>query len=199
MQLQTASEMRAWRSVGRLSGLQPSASIWAWSWDPLRFARRHPPHHLSPARQIARQGTTPEVAQPPSSHHSNAPIGPECQSIPSNIVAHPYQSFRAFAQHGSCSAALRGGFWRCCTCGTGVRISSGAPNCYHSEQKHELVRIRARNSVGASWRMSVLSRVHLGLMSWRHRGRDFLKKPRRAVLERVKGIDLLLSPRNPLT
>jgi hypothetical protein len=127
MQLQTASEMRAWRSVGRLSGLQPSASIWAWSWDPLRFARRHPPHHLSPARQIARQGTTPEVAQPPSSHHSNAPIGPECQSIPSNIVAHPYQSFRAFAQHGSCSAALRGGFWRCCTCGTGVRISSGAP------------------------------------------------------------------------
>ena|ERR1700722_1628663 len=78
-------------------------------------------------------------------------------------------------------------------------VLNGAPNCYQSEQKHELVRIRARNSVGASWRMSVLSRVHLGLMSWRHRGRDFLKKPRRAVLERVKGIDLLLSPRNPLT
>src|SRR6267142_135011 len=27
-----------------------------WSWDPLRFVRRHPPHHLSPAEQTTRQG-----------------------------------------------------------------------------------------------------------------------------------------------
>src|SRR6478609_10916401 len=40
---------RAWRSIGRLSGSQPSAWFSAWSWDPLKFMRRHPPHHLSPA------------------------------------------------------------------------------------------------------------------------------------------------------
>src|SRR5258706_11390816 len=41
---------RAWRSFGRLSGSQPSPWFWAWSWDPLKFMRRHPPHHLSPAQ-----------------------------------------------------------------------------------------------------------------------------------------------------
>src|SRR5258706_7513401 len=42
--------------IVKWSGPQPLASIWVWSWDPLRFARRHPPHHLSPAGQTTRQG-----------------------------------------------------------------------------------------------------------------------------------------------
>src|SRR5258708_27172577 len=41
------------------AGPQPLASIWVWSWDPLRFVRRHPPHHLSPAEQTTRQGAIP--------------------------------------------------------------------------------------------------------------------------------------------
>ena len=61
MQVPVACEMRAWRSFGRLSGSQPSASIWAWSWDPLRFMRRHPPHHLSPARANHPAGQDPEA------------------------------------------------------------------------------------------------------------------------------------------
>src|SRR5260370_33716291 len=42
--------------IVKWSGPQPLASIWVWSWDPLRFVRRHPPHHLSPAEQTTRQG-----------------------------------------------------------------------------------------------------------------------------------------------
>jgi hypothetical protein len=49
--------------------------------------RRHPPHHLSPARQIARRGKIPKPASAAPSHHSNAPIRPESQSILSKIVA----------------------------------------------------------------------------------------------------------------
>src|ERR1700737_3981020 len=45
------------REVGR--GARPLASIWGWSWNPLRFVRRHPPHHLSPAEQTTRQGMIP--------------------------------------------------------------------------------------------------------------------------------------------
>jgi len=41
----------------------------------------------------ARQGRTPKLASAASSHHSNAPIKPESQSILSKIIAH--QSFRA--------------------------------------------------------------------------------------------------------
>src|SRR5258705_4957405 len=41
--------MQAWRFFEPLSGSQPSAWFWAWSRDPPRFTRRHPPHHLSPA------------------------------------------------------------------------------------------------------------------------------------------------------
>jgi hypothetical protein len=43
--------------------------------------RRHPPHHLSPARAITRQGQIPKRALAAPSHHSNAPIKPESQSI----------------------------------------------------------------------------------------------------------------------
>jgi hypothetical protein len=51
------------------------------------FARRHPPHHLSPAPANARQGRIPKPALAASSHHSNALFRPECQSILSKIVA----------------------------------------------------------------------------------------------------------------
>jgi hypothetical protein len=50
-------------------------------------ARRHPPHHLGPAAQIARQGKTPKRASAAQVNHSNAPIRPESQSFPSKIVA----------------------------------------------------------------------------------------------------------------
>src|SRR4029077_17645662 len=54
---------RAWRSLGRLSGSQPSAWFWAWSWeDPLKFMRRHPPHHLSPAQANHPAGQDPEAS-----------------------------------------------------------------------------------------------------------------------------------------
>src|SRR5713101_2027661 len=49
--------------------------------------RRHPPHHLSPARAKPRQGKTPKRAFATSSHHSNAPIRPVSQSNLSKIVA----------------------------------------------------------------------------------------------------------------
>src|SRR5258708_8656549 len=43
-------------------GPQPWASFWFGSWDPLRFVRRQPPHHLSPAKQTTRQGVIPKGA-----------------------------------------------------------------------------------------------------------------------------------------
>ena len=49
--------------------------------------RRHPPHHLSPARAKPRQGKTPKRAFATSSHNSNAPIEPVSQSNLSKIVA----------------------------------------------------------------------------------------------------------------
>jgi len=49
--------------------------------------RRHPPHHLSPARAKPRRGKTPKRAFATSSHRSNAPIKPISQSILSKIVA----------------------------------------------------------------------------------------------------------------
>jgi hypothetical protein len=78
----------AWRSFARLSGLQLSALIWVWSWNPLRFSRRHPPHRLSPARLNHRPaGQDPEAGCSRPSRHSNALFGLECQSILSKIVA----------------------------------------------------------------------------------------------------------------
>ena len=87
MRGQVARGIWAYGSFGRLSGSQPSAWIWAWSWDPLRFMRRHPPHHLSPARANHPAGQDPEAASAAPSHHSNAPIRQESQSILSKIVA----------------------------------------------------------------------------------------------------------------
>src|SRR4029077_16013696 len=71
-----ACRKRAWWSFGRLSGSQPSAWFWAWSRDPLKFMRRHPPHHLSPARANHPAGQDPEARLSRPSHHSNAPISP---------------------------------------------------------------------------------------------------------------------------
>src|SRR6267142_2251859 len=52
------------REIERAAGL-----VWAWSWDPLKFMRRHPSHYLSPAEVKARQGKTPEagLSRPKSS------------------------------------------------------------------------------------------------------------------------------------
>jgi hypothetical protein len=50
--------------------------------------RRHPPHHLSPARANHPAGQDPEARLTAPSHHSNALIKPESQSFPSNIIAH---------------------------------------------------------------------------------------------------------------
>src|SRR4030088_645700 len=50
--------------IVKWTGPQPLASIWVWSWDPLRFVRRHPPHHLSPAEQTTRQGVIPGAPRP---------------------------------------------------------------------------------------------------------------------------------------
>jgi hypothetical protein len=49
--------------------------------------RRHPPHHLSPARAKPRQGKTPSPHSPLQGHHSNAPIKPVSQSNLSKIIA----------------------------------------------------------------------------------------------------------------
>jgi hypothetical protein len=56
-----ACEKRAWGFCGGLGGSQPSAWIWAWSRDSPRFMRRHPPHHLSPARANHPAGQDPEA------------------------------------------------------------------------------------------------------------------------------------------
>src|SRR5258708_3370133 len=88
MQAPIACVTRACGSFGRLRGSEPSAWFWAWSWDPLKFARRHPPHHLSPAWADYPAGPDPEARLSRPSHHSNAPIKPESQSIVSKIVAH---------------------------------------------------------------------------------------------------------------
>ena len=50
--------------------------------------RRHLSHYLGPARANARQGKTSKPAATAPSHHSNAPIKPESQSILRKIVAH---------------------------------------------------------------------------------------------------------------
>jgi hypothetical protein len=56
----------------------------------------------APPGQSARQGRTPKLASAAPSHHSNAPIKPESQSILSKIVAH-------WAQHRGALLAIFGG------------------------------------------------------------------------------------------
>src|SRR5882757_9436291 len=113
MQAPIACETGPWRSSGRLSGSQPSAWFWAWSWDPPRFMRRHPPHHLSPARANHTAGQDPGARLSLPSHHSNAPIKPESQSILSKIVAHFPQSLKA--KHSGETARIAAEFADCDT------------------------------------------------------------------------------------
>src|SRR3977135_147678 len=82
-----ACETRAHRFFGRLNALQFSAWLWVWSRDSPRFMRRHPPHHLSPARANHPAGQDPEARLAAPRHHSNAPIKTESQSFLSKIVA----------------------------------------------------------------------------------------------------------------
>jgi hypothetical protein len=65
------------------------------------IARRHPPHHLSPAQVGHPAGQeTPKRASAAPSLHSNAPIKPESQSILSKKIAHLLSLFRPNACHG---------------------------------------------------------------------------------------------------
>src|SRR6266446_2219164 len=88
MPVQVACGIRTCWTFVKPSAWRPWSSIWAWSWDPLKFMRRHPPHHLSPPGQVTGQGQIPKRASAAPSHHSNAPIKPESQSFLSKIVAH---------------------------------------------------------------------------------------------------------------
>jgi hypothetical protein len=51
------------------------------------FNLGYPPHHLSHARAIYSAGLDPGARSAAPSHHSNAPIRPESQSILSKIIA----------------------------------------------------------------------------------------------------------------
>src|SRR5260370_16708357 len=76
---------QAWRPFGRLGGSQASAWFWAWSWGPLKFMRRHPPHHLSPARQITRQGRTLKRALAAPSRHGPS-VSASKNSVPDSDI-----------------------------------------------------------------------------------------------------------------
>jgi len=70
--------------------------------------RRHPPHHLSPARAKPRQGKTSKRAFATSSDHSNAPIKPISQPILSKIVAlltAPWPPYGRFELHSAAQVA----------------------------------------------------------------------------------------------
>src|SRR5258708_11360170 len=88
--------------IVKWSGPQPLASIWVWSWNPLRFVRRHPPHHLSPAEQTTRQGAIPWGTSGHPSRYSNAPIEDESQSFLSKWSPEGPKSrlpYRGFESH----------------------------------------------------------------------------------------------------
>src|SRR5258707_7928764 len=63
--------------------------------------RRQPPHHLSPARANHPAGQDPGARLSRPSHHSNAPIKTESQSILSKIIAHFPQSLKAHHSRGN--------------------------------------------------------------------------------------------------
>jgi hypothetical protein len=63
--------------------------------------RRHPPHHLGPARAKHPAGQDPEAGL---SHHSNAPIKPQSQSILSKKVA---QHLGTNGHHVCCKADVQ--------------------------------------------------------------------------------------------
>jgi hypothetical protein len=93
MQAPIACETRAWQSFEHLGGLQPSACISvrisAWSGDPLRFARRHPPHHLSPASANHPAGRDSEAGpRPPRSPTATLHSSPKASQFSSAFCRH---------------------------------------------------------------------------------------------------------------
>jgi transposase InsO family protein len=97
------------------TGLRPSAWIWVWSWDPLRFARRHPSHHLSPAWADHPAGPDPEarLSRPKSpqqrSDQKRKPVNSEQDScsfgqLPNSVsrkLARHFEIFRPVGKHSS--------------------------------------------------------------------------------------------------
>jgi hypothetical protein len=75
-----AFTVREWRTVLRFSFVRVIGSL-------LRFARRHPPHHLSPARANNPAGLGSKEHFNGSHSHSNAPFAAHYQFIRSKIIA----------------------------------------------------------------------------------------------------------------
>src|ERR1700681_53438 len=95
--------------IVKWSGPQPLASIWVWSWDPLRFVRRHPPHDLSPARgQNSRQGKTPKPASAAPSRQQQRSDQGRKPVISERIVTGraPNPAFRTVGSNPTLSASL---------------------------------------------------------------------------------------------
>src|SRR5258708_2153345 len=79
-------DLRVFRAAGRVETLYLAFDL-DFVMGSSEVMRRHPPHHLSPARAKPRQGKTPKRAFAASKSHSNAPIKPVSQSNLSKIVA----------------------------------------------------------------------------------------------------------------
>jgi hypothetical protein len=87
MRAQIAFETWNCWSFGRLSELQPWVLVWIWSCEPLSCATPSAAPPQPRPGKITEQGKTPIHASATLSHHSNAPIAHESQSILSKIVA----------------------------------------------------------------------------------------------------------------
>src|SRR6266550_3450950 len=97
------------------SAWRPWSSIWAWSWDPLKFMRRHPPHHLSPARASYRTGPDPEA-------RLSRPKSPQQRSVQARKPV--------ISEQDSCSLALMSGLCRerYCTVSSNPTLSASIIN-----------------------------------------------------------------------
>src|SRR5260370_38606051 len=95
------------------------ASFWVCSGNPLRFVRRHPPHHLSPAEQTTRQGviqraprTAPEPAQQRSDQGQKPVISEQdnCWKGPKSCLPyHEFESPGSWVRFGFKPVALASG------------------------------------------------------------------------------------------
>src|SRR5712671_2256434 len=108
MKASAECETQTYWWIVKWSGPQPLASISVWSWDPLRFVRRHPPHHLSPAEQTTRQGVIlwgASAAPKPAQQRSDQGRRPV---ISEQIVAGRAQNpaFRIMGSNPTLSATL---------------------------------------------------------------------------------------------
>ncbi len=171
MQVPIACVTRALRLFGRLSGSEPSAWIWAWSWDPLRFARRYPSHHLSPARANYPAGLAPEA-------RLSRPKSPQQRSDQARTPV-PYHRMPAVA----CPML---GTWKVMSCSPSVLRSALH---YHLEKwlrnsrlvgfevslspaRRDAVKLVANGPVagasGEKWRRRGTSKTNLGRASAEH-------------------------------